>query len=185
MFCVVFDLRKQSKIGNCALAYQLLSKFWAKYTKSCSKNLLIRLHNALVRLSSMFLCIRIKASKTDPFRQGVNICIGRTNNSLFPVSALLHYLVSRGSTPDLLFRFQDRTPPTKSKFTHNYRQLLTHAGINCTLYAGHSFRIGAATTVAAKGIEDSLIQTLGSWKSSAYVLLPAQTLAALSNQLAS
>ena len=96
--------------------------------------------------------IRIKASKTDPFRQGVNTCIGRTNNSLCPLSVLL---VTRGCTPGLLFCFQDRTPLTKSNFTHNFRQLLTHAGINCTLYAGHSFRIGAATTAAVKGIEDS------------------------------
>jgi len=33
-------------------------------------------------------------------------------------------------------------------------------------YAGHSFRIGAATTAAVMGLEDSAIQTLGRWESS-------------------
>lgn len=138
--------------------------------------------------SRSLLQIRIKASKTDPFRQGVNICIGRTNSPLCPVSAILAYLVARGNQPGILFHFQDGTPLTKAKFTHSFRQLFTQANIDCSLYAGHSFRIGAATTAAARGVEDSLIQTLGRWKSSAYltyVHLPAHTLAALSYRMAS
>ena len=93
--------------------------------------------------SPSLLSIRIKASKTDPFRQGVSI---KTNNSLCPVSAILAYLVARGTKPGLLFYFKDGTPLTKARFTQNFRQLLTQAKIDCSLYAGHSFRIGAATT---------------------------------------
>ena len=33
---------------------------------------------------------------------------------------------------------------------------------------GHSIRIGAASTVAAVGIEDHLIKVLGRWNSSCY-----------------
>ena len=38
------------------------------------------------------LKIRLKVSKTDQTRQGINLFVGRTWNSLFPVLALLRYL---------------------------------------------------------------------------------------------
>lgn len=132
--------------------------------------------------------VKIKASKTDPFRHGTLIHIGRSNNTLCPVSALLSYLSIRGNSPGILFHFQDNTPLTKPHFTAKLRDFLKQAGINDSQYAGHSFRIGAATTAAAKGVEDSLIQTLGRWKSSAYlsyVRIPPERLAALSQVLAS
>ena len=41
--------------------------------------------------------VRIKASKTDPFRQGISLFIGKVASDLCPVSAMLAYLVVRGS----------------------------------------------------------------------------------------
>ena len=43
------------------------------------------------------------------------------------------------------------------------RDALRRAGVNAECYAGHSFRIGATTTAAARRLEDSTIQTLGVW----------------------
>ena len=49
-------------------------------------------------------------------------------------------------------------------------QALSAAHLPAKDYAGHSFRIGAATTAAMIGLEDSTIQILGHWKSSSYQL---------------
>ncbi len=38
------------------------------------------------------------------------------------------------------------------------------------VYAGHSFRIGAATTASYYGIPEALIKTMGRWESAAYLL---------------
>lgn len=136
--------------------------------------------------SPNILQIKLKASKTDPFRQGIDIHIGKTNNALCPISATLNYLAVRGTEPGLLFTYSDHSPLTKSKFTESFRMLLSQAGLNSCQYAGHSFRVGAASTAAARGIEDSIIQTLGRWKSDAYltyVRLPPENLAAISTVL--
>ena len=53
-----------------------------------------------------WLVVRIKASKTDPFRQGVSIYLGRTRNDLCPVSAVLGYMVQRGMQDGPFFRFE-------------------------------------------------------------------------------
>lgn len=46
--------------------------------------------------SPSYLAVRIKASKTDPFRQGVTIYLGRTNYRICPVAAVLSYLAKGG-----------------------------------------------------------------------------------------
>ena len=116
------------------------------------------------------LKIRIKASKTDPFRQGVDVFVGRTDTELCPVAALLSYMAVRGPGPGPLFRFRDGKPLTRERFVQQVRAALSQAGINYKGYSGHSFRIGAATTAAKRGVADATIKMLGRWKSSAYQL---------------
>ena len=132
--------------------------------------------------------VNIKASKTDPFRQGVRIYLGKTDNDLCPVAAVAAYLASRSITPGPFFHFQNGAPLTRSSFVSRVTQALTTAGIDSSKYSGHSFRIGAASTAAARGIDDSLIKTLGRWKSSAYLLyvrIPRERLASLCPVLSS
>ena len=135
-----------------------------------------------------FLRVSIKRSKTDPFRQGVELCIGRTWTDLCPVAAMLGYLDVRGPDADPLFMFAGGTGLTRSRFVANVWDVLKTAGMDEGRYNGHSFRIGAAKTVAAKGIEDSIIKTLGRWESAAYlqyVRIPRRQLTGYSRLLGS
>ena len=130
--------------------------------------------------------MRLKRSKTDQFRQGVSISIGATNDDLCPVAALLSFLAIRGPGEGPLFKRRDGVGLTRQKFVEAVRAALRRANLPAEKFAGHSFRIGAATTAAVGGLEDSLIQTLGRWKSSAYLVyikLDPQQLAAVSKVL--
>ena len=133
-----------------------------------------------------FVRVRIKQSKTDPFRRGVNLYLGRTHTDLCPVTAILSYLVVRGAGPGPLFIFADGRPLTRTRFVTRVKDALAAAGFNAGSYNGHSFRIGAATTAAARGIEDSVIKTLGRWESTAYlqyVRIPREQLTGYSRVL--
>ena len=128
----------------------------------------------------------IKQSKTDPFRKGVNLFLGRTLVDLCPVESLLNYLVVRSSKDGPLFIFKDGRPLTRQRLVTALREVLQVAGVDQSKYSGHSFRIGAATTAAARGMEDSVIKTLGRWNSVAYlqyVKIPRQQLASYSKIL--
>ena len=76
-----------------------------------------------------------------------------------PVSAVLGYMVGRGTQPGPFFRFTDGRFLTRDRFVEAIRRALTTMGHNCAHYSGHSFRIGAATTAARQGIQDTLIKT--------------------------
>ena len=67
------------------------------------------------------------------------------------------------------------------------RKALMAAGLEAVNYAGHSFRIGAATTAAQCGLPESTIKLLGRWQSSAYMLYiktPRETLSNVAKVLA-
>jgi len=122
----------------------------------------------------------------DPFRKGVMVYVGKTGNELCPVMASTAYLAIRGTRPGPFFCHRDGTPLTRPQFVEQVRLILSQAGYNPELYASHSFRIGAVSTAAACGIEDSTIQTLGRWESAAYlryVRIPREKLANISKSL--
>jgi hypothetical protein len=132
------------------------------------------------------LRVRLKASKTDPFRVGVNVYVGRTENTLCPVTAVLRYMVARGQGSGPFFKFENGNPLTRMKFVDKVKEALSSAGVDCTAYSGHSFRIGAATTATKQGISDATIKMLGRWKSSAYqvyIKTPREQLASYSSRL--
>ena len=133
------------------------------------------------------LRVQIKQSKTDPFRKGIYLYVGKTGSVLCPVAAMLQYLRLRGMGAGPLFRYKDGRVLTRVRFAAEVKDALRKAGVDQSKYSTHSFRIGAATTAAASGIEDAVIKTLGRWQSLAYlqyVRIPRRQLAQYSRQLA-
>ena len=131
--------------------------------------------------------IHLKKAKCDQFGAGADIVLGRTDMALCPVAAILDYICSRGPNPGAFFLNSGGHIVTKHWFVEQVRGALNTAGFPQHDYAGHSFRIGAATTAALVGIEDSTIQTLGRWQSAAflqYIRMPKESLAALSSAMA-
>ena len=114
--------------------------------------------------------VEIKASKTDPFRKGVTVYLGRTDRDLCLLSAILAYMVQRGSDKGPFFWFTRSRFLTWERLVTAMRGALQQAGVDAQRYAGHSFRIGAATTAARCRLPDSLIKTLGRWESATYTV---------------
>ena len=112
--------------------------------------------------SMLKLCL--KAFKTDPFRKGVDVVVGRTLDKLCPIAATMAYLALRGNGPGFLLKFRDRRPLTKVRFVEAVRSALATAGLNPKDNA-----VGAVTTAHSHGLNDSTIQTLGRWSSLAYL----------------
>ena len=139
--------------------------------------------------------VRLKRSKCDQFGAGADIILGRTGLPLCPVIAILKFIEIRGSSAGPFFQGSDAQPVLKAWFVEQLRGILAAVGLPQLQYAGHSFRIGAATTAAIgaattaalAGVEDSTIQTLGCWHSAAYlqyIRMPSERLANLSSVLA-
>ena len=131
--------------------------------------------------------VTIKQSKTDPFRQGVQLHLGKTGTDICPVYVILPYLAIRGPKPGPLFVFADGSFLTHPRYATMISSVLQQAGIDNKQYATHRFRI-AATTVKEAGILDVHIKMLGRWKSNAYQLYvrtPCAELAKLSKQMVS
>ena len=139
------------------------------------------------RTNPQMIQIHLKKSKCDQFGKGSDIILGRTLTPICPVSALVSYFEIRQDSPGPFFVDSAKKPITKTRFTQYMRMLLNDIGLPQHQYAGHSFRIGAATTAALAGIEDSTIQALGRWHSSAFLLYirtPKEKLATFSSVLA-
>ena len=106
--------------------------------------------------------------------------MGPMGDELCPVAAVLAYLATRGSDPGLLFTDTKKRPLLKARFVDCIRGILDVTGYPSNQFAGHSFRIGMATSAAQAGIQDSTIQALGRWNSAAfltYTKMPGEELA--------
>ena len=127
--------------------------------------------------------IFIKASKTDPFRQGVHVRLAANGTWLCPVSALRNFIVIHPTTSGPLFTFKNKKYLTRA----DMNKLLTSTTQGLANTSSHSLRIGAASTAAAMGCPKWLIQSLGRWTSDCfrrYIRVSDQTIHTTSRALA-
>ena len=96
-----------------------------------------------------YITVRIKESKAHPFCLGHKITIVASHTEVCQVQAFQNYISLRPTTIGPLFIFASGKPLTKLSLTFETRKLLNQAGFNASNYAGHSCRIGAATTAVS------------------------------------
>ena len=129
--------------------------------------------------------LALRQSKPNVFGAGITISLGRTGDILCPVSALLAYLTFIHRPLDHSFSLS-RVTHCLDKPCVQQSVFPSPAGLDVSLFNGHSFRIGAATTAALAGVPDSTIKLLNRWMSSAftrYLRLPVHSVAAVSSRL--
>jgi hypothetical protein len=85
-----------------------------------------------------------------------------------PIALLLEYIALRGNRAGPLFITQAGGPVTREGFATQLSQAIRCCGLNPDRYKSHSFRIGAASYAAERGMSDAQIRTMGRWKSNSF-----------------
>jgi hypothetical protein len=118
--------------------------------------------------------IRIKSSKTDPFRQGTWVHLYQTGGDICPVRTLQAFFKTRlclgsfAQSDDPFFALTDGMPLTRYKFVTYLKALLVRAGFHGDGFTPHSFRRGASTSASMGQVPDHMIKHLGRWSSDCY-----------------
>ena len=94
----------------------------------------------------------LKQSKTDQYRQGTHIYLGRTSHPVCPVKALIHYFDRRGGRPGPFFMLPNNQLLTRATFSAALNKIFQKLNIHPHNFNTQSFRIGAATSAKQAGI---------------------------------
>lgn len=115
------------------------------------------------------IVMHLQGSKTDQMAKGTKIIIESTNHPthVCPVEALKEFLSKRNNKPGNLFIHLDGKPLTRYQFQAVLKKAAGILGWDLARFSTHSFRIGAATTAAAKGMPLPTIMAKGRWRSAA------------------
>ena len=105
----------------------------------------------------------MKRSKTDQAGKGAHICIlGKQVVNYVQYQLLWHTWRIEGLS-------QVRSLSLRMKHHLLRQNFLQEIGLPYLNFAGHNFRIGAATAATKVGLEDSTIHKLGWWSSAAFM----------------
>ena len=77
------------------------------------------------------------------------------------MAVVLSFMVRRRGAKGQLFTWGNGWFLMRDKFARCLRVALEGTGYPASRFAGHSFRIGTATTAGRSGVSESLIKTLG------------------------
>lgn len=117
------------------------------------------------------LTVRLTASKMDVFRQSVNVLIVN-RKAIAAYDLYASKRTSHRAATDPLFTVTTANgtvkPLDRATILSAASAILTAAGISTANCRGLSFRAGGATSYAAAGLPDHLLQVLGRWQSACY-----------------
>ncbi|CAC5416016.1 unnamed protein product [Mytilus coruscus] len=116
--------------------------------------------------------LKLKISKTDPFRQGLTIKLFETGTEICPYRICCLYMnnhFQRNPSPETpLFVDLTGAAVTRAKFLSLFKHALDSLGIDSTYYSGHSFSHRGSDNCRSVQVEDHLIKVMGRWSSDAY-----------------
>jgi hypothetical protein len=128
--------------------------------------------DVVVNHKERMLSVLLKKSKSDTFSLGVSVFVGCSGGPICGFCSLVDYLGTRQLGSDgfkcPLFADFSGKALTKGYFVSVTRMSLAAIGLDTSLYSGHSYRAGAATSAGDAGFEEWEIKMLGRWNSSAY-----------------
>lgn len=125
----------------------------------------IPLEQIVITPAEVTVCF--KSFKHAPHHPGTHTVLASSSPYCL-VRALNLYLSLRGSCPGPLFRLHGK-PVSRNLFATTLRCLLQQVGEHHSNFNTHSFRIGAATSWANKGLSDIQIKRMGRWRSDAVI----------------
>lgn len=143
--------------------------------------------------NGQYISIKIKRSKTDHLNQGFSVYIAATTKPVCGMSAVLNMLTHRRALglPCLpespLFLLSNGQALSRTMLIYHTKVTLARLGYDSSMYSGHSFRAGSATTAAINGLPEWQIKLLGRWKSNCYqmyIRTPVTTVLEFSSKLA-
>ena len=117
---------------------------------------LVALNVADVRETDDGLLVRIIGSKTDQQREGVTIAISRGNKTC-PVEAMREWMISARIDDGPIFRAINKAGAVSPNrlsdrsVAHIVKRYAEKAGLDPTLFSGHSLRAGFLTSAAGNG----------------------------------
>ena len=114
--------------------------------------------------------VLLKQSKTDKFSNGVMVYVGCSTQSVCAYCMLKKCLVTHlDHSPDAPLFADNHVPVLKKTYFVNATRLaLCAIGLNPSLYSGHSFRAGSATSGAENGFNHGELKMLRRWSSECF-----------------